>query len=96
MVTNDNSGTQPEKNSALYKKVYFSKELEAVVGLSPQPRTEINKQLWKYIKAQGCQDEQNRRMINPDEKLAAVLGSTQPIDMFKMSALVAKHIKPTI
>jgi len=78
------------------KPVYLSEELEAIVGKGPMPRTEITKKLWAYIKKHKLQDKENRRNINPDDKLAKVLGS-KPIDMFKMVSKLSKHItdKPT-
>lgn len=81
-----------KKNSAFMKEVNISKELEAVVGPGPMPRTEIIKKLWAYIKKNGCQDKVNKRNINPDDKLSKVLGS-KTIDMFKMTKEVSKHIK---
>lgn len=72
------------------KKV--SPQLAEVVGAGPMPRTEVTKQLWVYIKAHGLQDSTNKRMINPDEKLAAVFGSNAQVSMFDMTKLVGKHL----
>lgn len=68
-----------------------SEELAAVVGRGPLPRTEVTKKLWAYIKANKCQDTKNKRNINPDEKLAKVLGK-KTINMFEMTKLVNKHL----
>lgn len=84
--------TKEKKNSALMKPVHVSEALAEIVGHGPLPRTEITKKLWDYIKKHGLQDKTNKRNINPDAKLAKVLGSPQPIDMFKMTGKVAKHI----
>jgi len=80
-----------KQNSAFMKPVHPSEALSAVVGKGPMPRTEITKKLWAYIKKHKLQDKENKRMINPDEKLAKVLGTRQ-IDMFKMTAKVSKHL----
>lgn len=69
-----------------------SEALAAVVGKGPLPRTEVTKKLWAYIKENNCQDEKNRRNINPDEKLAKVFGSKASINMFEMTKLVSKHL----
>ena len=82
-----------KKNSAFMRPVHVSEALTEVVGHGPMPRTEVTKKLWDYIKKHKLQDPNNKRMINPDQKLAKVLGSTQPIDMFKMTSKIAKHIK---
>jgi len=79
-------------NAAFMKPVTPDAALAQIVGASPLPRTELTKKLWAYIKKNGCQDQKNRRMINPDEKLKAVLGGKQ-INMFKMTAEVSKHVK---
>ncbi len=73
--------------------VEISNDLAAVVGAGPLPRTEIIKKLWAYIKKNRCQDAKNKRNIIPDEKLAKVFGSKNPIDMFQMTKMVSKHIK---
>lgn len=74
------------------KPVQISEELAEIVGRGPMPRTEITKKLWDYIKKHKLQDTKNKRNINPDAKLAKVLGS-QTIDMFKMTSKLSKHIK---
>ena len=79
-------------NAAFMKPVTPDAALAQIVGSSPLPRTELTKKLWAYIKKNGCQDQKNKRMINPDEKLKAVLGGRQ-INMFKMTAEVSKHVK---
>jgi len=69
-----------------------SKELAAIVGKGPMPRTEVTKKLWAYIKRKKLQDPKNKRNINPDEALAKVFGSKKSINMFKMTKLVSKHL----
>jgi chromatin remodeling complex protein RSC6 len=81
-----------KKNSAFMKPVAVSDELAEIVGKGPMPRTEITKKLWDYIKKHKLQDENNKRNINPDAKLAKVLGA-ESIDMFKMTSKLSKHIK---
>jgi chromatin remodeling complex protein RSC6 len=71
----------------------LSPELQAVVGVRSATRPQVVKKLWAYIKTNKCQDTTNRRMIVPNEKLAAVFGSKRPVDMLKMSGLLNKHIK---
>ena len=79
-------------NAAFMKPVTPDAALAMIVGDKPLPRTELTKKLWAYIKKNGCQDQKNKRMINPDEKLKGVLGG-KPINMFKMTAEVSKHVK---
>lgn len=85
--------TKDKKNSAFMRPVNVSEALAEIVGPGPMARTEVTKKVWEYIKKHKLQDQKNKRMINPDQKLAKVLGSNQPIDMFKMTSKIAKHIK---
>ena len=78
-------------SSKFMQPLQVSEELAAIVGRGPMPRTEVTKKLWAYIKSKGCQDAKNKRMINPDDKLAKVLGKKQ-INMFDMTKLVSKHL----
>ena len=79
-------------NAAFMKALTLSKELAAVLGDKPLPRTEIVSKLWVYIKANKLQDHINKRMINADAKLKAVFGKAQ-VSMFEMAGLIGKHVK---
>lgn len=71
----------------------LSSELADVVGETSLSRPEVIKKLWDYIKSHELQDPKNKRLIQPDEKLAKVFGSKNAVDMMKMSGLLNKHIK---
>jgi len=75
------------------KPMNISPVLGAVIGSAPQPRTEVTKKLWDYIKKNKLQDAINRRMINADEKLRAVFGGKKVVSMFEMTKLVSAHLK---
>lgn len=70
----------------------LSPELATIVGANEMSRGQVMKHVWDYIRAHGLQDSTNKRMINPDAALAKVFGSKDPIDMFKMTAALGKHI----
>ena len=78
-------------NNALTKPVNLSSELEGVVGKGPLTRAQVTSKVWDHIKANKLQDSKDKRMINPDAKLGAVIGKDQ-ISMFKMTAAVSKHL----
>ncbi len=80
-------------NAAFMKPLQPDAALAEVVGSKPIPRTEVTSNLWIYIKKHGLQDQKNKRMINPDAKLAAVFGGTKAVSMFEMTKLVSKHLK---
>jgi upstream activation factor subunit UAF30 len=77
----------------LAAEVTPSSELAAVIGNNPMPRSEVTKKVWDYIKANGLQDQQNKRMINADDKLRVIFGGKDQVSMFEMTALVNKHLK---
>lgn len=80
-------------NAAFMKPLNPSKELSAIVGGSPIPRTEVMKKVWAYIKKHDLQDAKNRRAINADDKLKAVFGGKKQVTMFEMTKLVSNHLK---
>lgn len=80
--------------SAFMKPVAVSEQLAAIVGSKPMPRTEVTKKLWAYIKKNKLQDAKQRRVIVADAKLKPIFGVPK-LDMFKMTAKVSKHLKPT-
>jgi chromatin remodeling complex protein RSC6 len=78
-------------NPAFMKAMKPSAALAAVIGAEPQPRTEVTKKLWAYIKEHNLQDAANKRNINADAKLLAVFGKPQ-VTMFEMTKLVNGHL----
>ena len=78
--------------SAFTKPLQPSKELAAVVGADPLPRTEVVSKMWEYIKKHKLQNEANKREILADEKLAAVFGKNK-VTMFEMNKFLAQHLK---
>jgi upstream activation factor subunit UAF30 len=79
-------------NAAFMKPMQPSAALGAVIGSSAQPRTEVTKKIWAYIKKHDLQDSKNRN-INADEKLKEVFGGKKQVSMFEMTKLVNKHLK---
>ena len=77
--------------NALQKPVQLSGELEALIGKGPMTRAQVTSKVWEYIKANSLQDSKDKRQINPDAKLGAVIGKDQ-ISMFKMTGAVSKHM----
>ncbi|XP_057863340.1 upstream activation factor subunit spp27 isoform X1 [Cryptomeria japonica] len=69
----------------------LSPELQALLGVSELPRTQVVKQLWVYIKEHNLQDPQNKRKIICDDKLRTVFKKSS-IDMFEMSKVLSDHI----
>lgn len=93
-VTRAKKATKGKKRGGGLTQLTYtlSPELQEIVGSKSASRPQVVKKLWAYIKAHKCQDTKNRRMINPDKKLAEVLGS-RSIDMLKMAGAISKHLK---
>ncbi len=88
----DEKSSAKKVNSAFMKPLTPSKELAAVVGDKPLPRTEVTKKVWEYIKSKDLQDSANRRNINADDKLRPIFGKDQ-VNMFEMTKLISAHLK---
>jgi chromatin remodeling complex protein RSC6 len=78
-------------NPALMKPMTPSKELGAVVGTKPIPRTEVVSKVWEYIKSNKLQNPKNGREILADDKLKKVFG-TDKVTMFEMNKHLSKHL----
>jgi upstream activation factor subunit UAF30 len=87
------SAAKRAPNPAFMKAMTPSGDLAAVIGNQPQPRTEITKRVWGYIKKNNLQDAKERRMINADDKLRKVFGGKNRVSMFEMTKLVNNHLK---
>src|SRR5919199_1734167 len=79
-------------NPAFMAPLTPSDTLAQVVGNKPLPRTEIVKKVWDYIKKNKLQDNNNRRMINADDKLRPLFGKDQ-ISMFELAKIVNDQVK---
>ena len=77
----------------LAAEVTPSADLAPIVGDKPLPRSQVTKKVWDYIKANGLQDQKNKRMINADDKLRKIFNGKNQVSMFEMTALVSKHLK---
>jgi chromatin remodeling complex protein RSC6 len=92
MATSKGTGTKGG-GKGLAAEVTPSADLAPIIGDKPLPRSEVTKKVWDYIKAHGLQDQQNKRMINADDKLRKIFGGKNQVSMFEMTALVNKHLK---
>lgn len=70
-----------------------SQSLAFVIGPDPRPRTEVMKDIWKYIREKELQEPSDRRLINADDPLRAVFGKDQ-VTMFEMAKILSRHLTP--
>jgi chromatin remodeling complex protein RSC6 len=86
------STTKRKPNAAFMKPMTPSEILAEIVGEKPIPRTEVTAKVWDYIRRHKLQDPKEKRMINADDKLKAVFGGKNKVDMFQMTKLVNEHL----
>jgi DNA topoisomerase-1 len=81
------------KKEKVEKALELSPELVDFMGNSHLSRSQVLKKLWVYIKEHNRQDPKDKRFILPDAKLAKLLGTQEPIDMFQLTRYISKLIK---
>ena len=79
------------KQNAFMRPVKPSKELAAITGSEPLPRTEVVKKMWSYIKKNQLQNPRNKREILADEKLRPIFGKDRA-SMFEMNKHLSRHL----
>ena len=79
------------RQSGLQRPVTPSKELAAITGSDPLPRSQIVSKIWDHIKKNSLQDPNNKREIVADDKLRAVFGKDR-VSMFEMNKHLSRHL----
>jgi upstream activation factor subunit UAF30 len=80
--------------TGIQKPVEPDEALAQIVGAKPQPRTEMIKRIWNYIKSHKLQDPKDRRVIRPDGALSRVLGDKRRVSMFEIAGFLNSHLAP--
>lgn len=75
----------------LARPVQPSRELAAITGSDPLPRSEVVSKMWDYIRRNNLQNPENKREIVADDKLRAVFG-TDRVTMFDMNKHLSRHL----
>ena len=79
------------RQSGLQRPVTPSKELAAIVGSDPLPRSQVVSKIWDHIKKNNLQDPKNKREIVADDKLRAIFGKDR-VSMFEMNKHISRHV----
>lgn len=74
------------------QKLQPSPELAAVIGKRPLSRVNVIKKLWMYIKRHKLQNQEDKKLINTDEKLRAVYGDRPQVSMFELASVFMRHV----
>ena len=88
--------TNPRKPSGFTKATPISEELATFLGKSvgtEMARTEVSKEITKYIKAHNLQDASNGRVIKADAKLSKLLrlGKDDELTFFNLQRYMKVH-----
>lgn len=86
----------PRKPSGFAKPAYLSPEMCDFLGVpngTELARTEVTKRLLQYVKEHNCQHPENKRIINLDAKLKALLNPEEgeEVSYFNIQRLLKKH-----
>ncbi len=84
--------TKKTRKAPTQKPLPLSNELSEIVEAKELSRPEVVKKTWDYIKKHNLQDPNDKKLIVPDEKLAKVFGSKEPIKMTQLLSKLSKHI----
>lgn len=80
--------------NSLHKVYHPNEALSRIVGTGPITRPAVTKAVWDYIIKRGLQDKVNKRMINTDAALQAVVGR-RVISMFEMTRFISLALLTT-
>jgi len=96
------ASTKPRQPSGFVKPTKISTELANFLGKpegSEMARTEVTREINKYIRANDLQDSSNGRKINPDAKLRGLLQvpTSDDLTYFNLQKYLSKHFpKPVV
>ncbi|KAJ1662513.1 hypothetical protein IW140_005489 [Coemansia sp. RSA 1813] len=86
---------RPKRHTGLSKPMKLSAKLGTFLDQKYCARTDVVKNLWKYIKEHNLQDPEDKRYILCDDKLKDIF-QTERLYMYTMNKLLNDHlIKPT-
>ena len=85
-----------EVQSAILKSASLSKELCEFLCKSENTemlRTEVTKEIYKYIQDNNLQDSENKKLINPNDALIKLFNieETQELTYFNIQTFLNKH-----
>ncbi|KAJ2903050.1 hypothetical protein MKZ38_010470 [Zalerion maritima] len=78
-------------NAAFMKPKKLSEPLADLVGETELPRPHVVKKIWEHIKANGLQDESDKRYIECDAAMQNIF-NVERVHMFTMNKLLSQHL----
>ncbi len=89
------SSTRPSakgRGRGLQQPVHPDAALAKVVGREAQPRTEMTKRLWGYIKDHDLQDPDDGRVVRADDRLREIFAGKRKVSMFEIARHLNQHV----
>jgi chromatin remodeling complex protein RSC6 len=87
-------GAPRATNSGFMKPVKISKDMQKFTGIKDDQlvsRVDVTKAICQYVKSHNLQNEADRRQFTPDEKLAKLLGTTEPLTYYALQKQIQPH-----
>ncbi len=85
-------------NSGFMKPVKISRDMQKFTGLRDDQlvsRVDVTKAICQYVKTNNLQNQADRRQFTPDDKLAKLLGTHEPLTYYNLQKHIQHHfIKP--
>lgn len=81
-------------NSGFMKPVKISKDMQKFTGIKDDQlvsRVDVTKSICEYVKKNNLQNEKDRRQFTPDEKLAKLLGTSEPLTYYNLQKHIQHH-----
>ena len=88
------SSSSAAGNSGFMKPVKISKDMQKFTGLKEDQlvsRVDVTKSICQYVKEKNLQNQADRRQFTPDEKLAKLLGTDQPLTYYALQQQIQPH-----
>jgi chromatin remodeling complex protein RSC6 len=90
-----NANAKPRAPSGFAKPSKISPELATFLGVNPNDkfaRTQVTKMITVYVKENGLQNPQNKKIIVPDNKLKKLLNNgNDQISFFNLQKYMKNH-----
>ena len=81
-------------NSGFMKPVKISRDMQKFTGIKDDQlvsRVDVTKSICEYVKKNNLQNEKDRRQFTPDEKLAKLLGTSEPLTYYNLQKHIQHH-----
>ena len=76
------------------KPVKISKDMQKFTGFKDDQlvsRVDVTKSICNYVKEHNLQKQEDRRQFTPDEKLAKLLGTKEPLTYYALQQQIQPH-----